>query len=289
MKNNKLLILVLGLALVGLFTAQTYNARANTTTLKDKLKFDNSVPLTVGTSASDNSNSVPVSTSNKKSTDDILKNAEKLIRKSESVYLVEGWLHISSTTQSFAPESAVLPDGSPTPTQWADDLWVLLDKNGNAIQAVTLQNTGAPSTSQVSIFDRGIWTNKTLDIVSQELEVYKPTLDSGLRGSVIPYKNSVMLEQYNEVINGQEVVVFVSTEKYKDPIKLLKDTKDKKAKEINGVAYKYYFSLDTGLPVQVDDYSINADGTMEILQSISNILVEKINNPPDSILSYFSK
>ena len=109
-------------------------------------------------------------------------------------------------TESFAPDSVTLPDGSPTPTKWKDELWVLLDNKGNAVKAVTLQDTGDPTTSQVSVFDQGIWTNITLGTSSQEVEVYKPTLDSGFFNSFVPYKNSVVLDQYREIVNGQDVV-----------------------------------------------------------------------------------
>ncbi len=288
MKNNKLLILACSLVLVGLFAMQIYTAKANKITLKDKLKIDTSAPITMGILTHDNSNSVPANANNKKKADDIFKDAEKLIRKAESVYLTEGWLHISSMTESFAPDSVTLPDGSPTPTKWMDELWVLLDSKGNAIQAVTLQDTGDPTTSQVSVFDRGIWTNITLGISSQEPEVYKPTLDSGFYNTFVPYTNSTTLEQYNEMINEQDVVVFVSTEKYKSPVKILKDTKDLKAREINGVVYKFYFSINTGLPVQIEDYFVDIDGNMVISQRISGILVENIGNPPGVILNYFS-
>jgi hypothetical protein len=285
MKSNKLLILACSLVFVGLFAAQIYTAKANKITLKDKLKIDTSVPISIGTLTHDNSNSIPANVDNKKKADDIFKEAEKLIRKAESVYLTEGWLHISSMTESFAPDSVTLLDGSPTPTKWKDELWVLLDNKGNAVKAVTLQDTGDPTTSQVSVFDQGIWTNLTLGTSSQEVEVYKPTLDSGFINSFVPYKNSVVLDQYREIVNGQDVVVFVSTEKYKSPVKIAKDNK---VKELDGAGYKYYFSPDTGLPVQIDDFFLNLDETMEISQRISNILVEKIDNPPDTILNYFS-
>jgi|SRR5215216_903942 len=260
---------------------------ANKITLKDILKFDSSVPITSGEVTQDYSNSITVDGKEKTKSDDVFDNAEKLIRKTESVYLTEGWLHISSATEVFMPDAATMPDGSPVPTRWTDNVWVLLDGKGDAVKAVSIQDTGNQITSQVSVFEDGIWTNITLGFSSSEPETYRPTLDGGFY-SVVPYKNSIMLDQYNEVVGGQDVVVFVSTEKYKDPIKILKDTKDKKAKEINGVVYKYYFSIDTGLPVQVEDYFVNRDEVMEISQRISNILVEKTTNPPDSILSYFS-
>ena len=158
------------------------------------------------------------------------------------MYLTQGWLHISSTTESFAPTSSTFPDGSPIPTKWTDELWILLDNKGNAIKAITLQDTGDPTTSQVSVFEKGVWTNVTLGF-SMPPEEYKPRLDNGFFSSTVPYKSSILLDRYNDIVDSRDVVVFVVTEKLKNPVKLLKDTKDKKSKEINGSVYKYYFFL----------------------------------------------
>jgi hypothetical protein len=288
MKIKTWLFLFGCIALVGLVVTQINPAGAKKSVLKDILKFDSSVPLTSDTAIPNDSNSIPLDANEKSKSDDILKDAEKLIHKAEKVYLTAGWLHIFSETETFVSASTAMPDGSPVPTKWTDDLWVYLDEKGNAIKAISIQDTGDQPTSQVSVFEKGIWTNLTLGFSSPEPEIYKPTLDSGFFGSVVPYKNSVILDQYQEAADGQDVVVFVVAERYKKPIKILKDTKDKKAREINGVVFKYYFSLDTGLPIQVEDYFVDLDGNLEISQRISKILIEKIDNPPDFILNYFS-
>jgi hypothetical protein len=288
MKNKIVLFLLGGSVLVGLILMQIIFVGAQKITLKDILKFDSSAPITSGEVTQDDSNSIIADGKEKTKSDNVFKEAEKIIRKSESVYLTEGWLHSSSVTESFAPDSTTLPDGSPIPTKWTNELWVLLDDKGNAIKAVSTQDTGDPTMFQVSVFEESIWTNITLGF-SSDPETYKPTLDSGFSSSIASYKNSLILDQYNEILNGQDVIVFVSTEKYKEPIKILKDTEEKRAKEITAVVHKYYFSFDTGLPVQVEDYFANLDGNLELSQRISDILVEKIDNPPDLILSYFSK
>jgi hypothetical protein len=289
MKNKIRLVLVGCFVLIGLTLARVYFVGAQETTLKDVLRFDSSVPITSGEVREDYSNSIPAATQDKIKNDDVLKEAEKLIRKSESAYLTAGWLHIFSVTESFAPASTTLPDGSPTPTKWTSESWILLDNSGNAIKAVSTQDTGNPAMYQVSVFEDSIWTNKTLGSSSSEPETYRPTLDSGFLNSVASYKDSMILDKYSEILNGKDVVVFVSTENYKNPIKILKDTGDKKAKELTSAVNKYYFSFDTGLPLQVEAYFASVEGNMELSQRISDIFVERIDNPPDSILSYFSK
>ncbi|MEW6284660.1 MAG: hypothetical protein AB1509_00395 [Chloroflexota bacterium] len=288
MKIKTWLFLCGCIVLAGLVITQINLAGAKKSVLKDTLKYDSSVPMTSDTAIPNDSNSIPLGGNERLKSDDVLKDAERLIRNTESVYLTAGWLHISSQTESFISASTVMPDGSPVPAKWTDDLWVYLDENGNAIKAVSIQDTGSQSTSQISVFEKGIWTNLSLGISSSEPETYKPGLDSGFFGTVLPYKDSVNLDEYQEVMNGQNVVIFMVTERYEKPVKILKDTQEKKAREISGVVFKYYFSLDTGLPVQIEDYFLGLDGNMEISQRISNIRVEKIDRPSDLILNYFS-
>jgi hypothetical protein len=278
MMKKKLLFVVVGcLALGGLVFMGVSFARAQETTLKDILKFDSSVPITSGEVIEDYSNSIPADAEDATKNDAILQEAENIIRKSESEYLTAGWLHISSVTESFMPASLTLPDGSPTPTKWTSESWILLDNNGNAIKAVSTQDTGNPTMFQVSVFEENIWTNITLGSSSSEPETYQPRLDNGFFGSVMPYKDSILLDQYRDSLNGKESVVFVATENYKNPT------------EFTSMVQKYYFSSNTGLPIQVEYYFASLDGETELSQRISEVFVEKIDSPPASILSYFSK
>lgn len=289
MKNKLLLVLVCCLVLGGVIFVRADFAGAQETTLKEILNFDSSAPITSGEVIKDYSNSIPSEAEAKAKNDVILQEVEKLIQKSESVYLTAGWLHISSVTESFAPASTTLPDGSPTPTKWTSETWVLLDEHGNALKAISTQDTGNPIMYQVSVFEESIWTNLTLGVSSSEPEAYIPTLDSGFFNSVVPYKDSIILGQYSESLNGKDTVVFVSTEKYKDPVKVLEDTENQKTMELTSSIQKYYFSFDTGLPLQVEYYFASPDGNIELSQRISEMFVEKIENPPDLILNYFNQ
>ena len=289
MKNKIRLVFFGCLMLIGLVFARIHFAGAQETTLKDVLKFDSSVPITSGEAQEDYSNSIPATAQDKMKNDAVLREAENIIRKSENIYLVAGWLHISSVTESFAPASTTLPDGSPTPTKWTSETWVLLDHEGNAIKAVSTQDTGNPTMYQVSVFEESIWTNITLGVSSSESETYTPTLDSGFFNSVVRYKDTLILDQYSESLNGKDVVVFVSTEKRKNPIKILEDTENQKITELTSAIQKYYFSFDTGLPLQIEYYFAAPNGNMELSQRISEMFVEKIENPPDLILNYFGK
>jgi hypothetical protein len=289
MKNKLLLVVVGCLVFAGLIFVRINFAGAQETTLKDVLKFDSSAPVTSGEVIEDYSNSLPVNTEDKTKNDVVLQEAENIIRKSETAYLAAGWLHISSVTESLMPASTTLPDGSPTPTKWTNESWILLDNDGNAIKAVSTQDTGNPTMYQVSVFEESIWTNVTLGFSSSGPETYQPRLDNGFLNSVMQYKDSIILDQYNDSLNGEESVVFVATEKYENAVKTQEDTQDQNAMEFTSFVQKYYFSPDTGLPLQVESYFASLDGEMKLSQRISEIFVEKIDSPPDSILSYFSK
>jgi hypothetical protein len=53
--------------------------------------------------------------------------------------------------------------------------------------------------------------------------------------------------------------------------------------------YKFYFAENSGLPVLTENYTINSDNSIEILQRISIEIIEKVDMPPENILSYFAK
>lgn len=287
--NRKMFLLATAIfvLIAVLFSQRTpLSAVAQTSSLKDILKFDATAPQTKGEVLKENGNSVSNNKDQTLMNDKVVEKAKKLLKKAEKEFLTAGWLHISSTTETFSVSQATFPDGSPIPTKWTDDLWVLLDNKGNAIKAVTLQDTGNPNTSQISVFENGFWTNVTLGTVSSELEVYRPTLDSGFLASVIQYKDILNLSTDMADIHGQKVIMFATEEKLKNPMKI---TKDGKEKEIHGSVYMFYFAEDTGLPVLTENYIINSDGSPEISQQIFINVIEKVIAPPEAILIYFTQ
>lgn len=290
--NKRIIFVVAGVAtIVAIFLNKNslLSAAARNNTLAELLNL-NTTQQSVATVKNDFSNSVPSANNQINKNDDVILQAQKLIRKAEKEYLTEGWLHISSKTESLSDTQNLLPDGSPAPTKWTDDLWVLLDSKGSAIKAVTIQDTGDPNTTQISVFKNGIWTNISLGITSSQPETYSPSLDSGFLDSAKTYKQIVKLSSEQTTLdNGQSVVIFSIEEKYKNPLKIGKDTKDKKAKEIYGGVSQFYFAADTGLPVRTENYVIDSNGVLDLVQRIQVDTVEKVNIPPDDILKYFSQ
>lgn len=289
-KRTTLIGLILFLAVAILLSqAQTISAFARKIDLRQILNLDTTVPQTSGTVTADQSLSSPVSKDQLAKNDDVLAQAEKLIKKTEKEYLVPGWLHIYSETEAFVTASDVLPDGSPVPTHWTDDSWILLDDKGNATSAITLQDTGDPKTSQTSIYKDSVWTNLTLGIV-MEPEIYSPSLDGGFFTSAIPYKDIVKLSSELVALdNGENAVCFSTEQKYTKPLTLGKDTDTKKAHAIQGAVSTFCFSLDTGLPLQTEDFDIGLDGTLVLTQRIRIILIEQNITPPDEILKYLER
>jgi hypothetical protein len=282
------LILILAAAIV-LSQVQTISAFARKIDLRQILNLDTSVPQTSGTVTVDQSLSSPVSKDQLAKNDDVLAQAEKLIKKAEKEYLVPGWLHIYGETEAFVTASDVLPDGSPVPTHWTDDTWILLDDKGNAISAITLQDTGDPKTSQTSIYKDSVWTNLTLGIV-MEPEIYSPSLDGGFFASVLPYKTTLKLSSEQVTLNdGQRAICFRSEEKYKKPLMLGKDTKNKKAQEIQGMTFTYCFSAETGVQLQIESYALDLNGNLVLTQRTIMRTVEKGVTPPAEILNYFTQ
>jgi len=143
-------------------------------------------------------------------TNDIVAYAKTLIEKADQKYLTPGWLHISSQTETFITASNTLPDGTLIPTKSFNDLWALIDTDGNVIKAVTIDDTGDTFTSQIAIFQDGLWTNLTIpELSSQEKEIYQiNTLDNGFLASVTRMKDSLEIQKEESELNNEKVVVF---------------------------------------------------------------------------------
>ncbi|MCS7248217.1 MAG: hypothetical protein NZ840_08240 [Anaerolineales bacterium] len=227
-------------------------------------------------------NSVFVGLDQKKTNEDIIAFAKEITTKANQSYLTPGWLHIQSQIEFFFTMSATLPDGSPIPTKSINDLWVLLDSDGYALKAVVVDDTGNPVTSQTTVFQDGQWTNLSIpEASSQEKEAYRPTFDDFVSFAET-YKEILDLEQAEMELNGKKVILFTAREMFKEPITL-----GKSSTILSGMMGKYYFSLDTGLLVKVEEFHIYPSGETMLASRITLLNVEKIDVPPADILAYF--
>lgn len=219
-------------------------------------------------------------------TDDIVAYAKTLIEKADQTYLIPGWLHISSQTETFITASSTLPDGTQIPTKSFNDLWALIDTKGNVIKAVTIDDTGDTLTSQITIFQDGLWTNLTIpELSSQEKEIYQiTTLDNGFLASVTKMKDSLEIQKEESELSNEKVVVFSVIDKFSSPIAI-----GKSSLVIAGIYSKYYFSVDSGLLRMVEDYHVYPGGDIKLWNRITYLTIEKVDFPPKEILSYFTK
>ncbi len=214
----------------------------------------------------------------------VVESVSKLIEKTAKIYATTGWVHTTEKTESFFSLSDTMPDGSPVPTAWTTDTWLLLDENGYVIRGVTTQDTGSPSTSQVTTFKGGIWTNLTLGSTDdtgnpEDNEPYRP-LDYILE-QALTWKDLVVLEIEESVIGKESVTEFTVT------TKKLKPTEIGKPDYLTmGAVYKYYFYTETGLIVKMEYYSITPDGQYSLASRGTIIVNEKIQEPPTEVLKY---
>lgn len=283
--NKKVTIFVVAIiAAVAILSNQSSMliAAAQNTKLEDLLKLNPNSPQATAELQTDFSNSKKIDKKQADQNVDAIDKAKQLISKAEKEYLTEGWLHISSSTKAFSTEQQTFPDGSPIPTEWTNDSWILLDKNGDAIKAVNIQDTGDPKFLQISVYENGAWTNISLGMTS-EPEKYHPSFSSGILDTASTYKDIVKFSTEITLVNGQNTFVFTTEENLNIPVS------DGNNKQIYGNVVKYYFAESSGLLVQIESYNINSTGTLEISQRILMNVTEKVIEPPADILAYFTK
>lgn len=254
---------------------------SETTVVEDMSTSDNDLQSLPSEKKSTSTDTTPQETNN-----DTVAYAKTLIEKADQTYLTPGWLHISSQTETFVTASSTLPDGTPIPTKSFNDLWALIDTDGDVIRAVTIDDTGDTFTSQITVFQDGFWTNLTIpELSSQEKQIYQiDTLDNGFLASVTRMKDSLEIQKEEAELNSQKVVVFSLTDKFPAPIAI-----GKSSLVIAGIYSKYYFSVDSGLLRMVEDYHVYPSGEVNLWNRITYLTIEKVDIPPKEILSYFTK
>ncbi len=226
-------------------------------------------------------NSVYVTSKQKTTNDEIIAMAKEISAKANLTYLSPGWLHITSLKEAFFTESATLPDGSPVPTKSTNDLWVLLGSDGYAVQAVTIDDTGDPRTTQITVFQDGIWSNLSVGMAAPEKETYRPTL-SDFISFAEAYKDILDLEITELEMDGNQLVVFTATQHFQEPVNMAKSPI-----VVVGAAGRYYYSPATGLPLKTEEYHIYPGGELKLTRQISLINIEIVETPPAEILAYF--
>jgi len=286
-KKTTFLIVVIVTAAAILFSQSSMLiAAADKSKLKDILNLDPNAPQAIAEAQTDFSNSKKIDKKQADQNANVITKAKKLISKAEKEYLAEGWFHMSSSIEVFSTAQQTFPDGSPIPTKWTNESWILLDKDGDAIKAVSIQDTGDPKLLQISVYENGAWTNISLGMTG-EPEKYHPTLSGGILDSASTYKDIVKLSSETSVVNGQNMFVFTSEENLNTPVS--EGDNKQKDQQIYGNVVKYYFAESSGLPVQIENYNINSTGALEISQRILMNVTEKVTEPPADILAYFIK
>lgn len=212
----------------------------------------------------------------------VLASARELIEKADQAYSTPGWWHVASKTEIFFSLSDTLPDGSPIPMQWISDNWYLIDENGDVMEAVGIQDTGSPKTTQISKFKDGIWTNITLgDTWDTGGKTYDSSLDSGFLAYAENNKDIVELESETAMLGEARVNVFTITARNVKPVQMAKSDY-----WVMGTRSKFYFSLETGLLLQSEQYDITPEGQYKLLNRITTTVIEKVNKPPAEFMKY---
>lgn len=219
---------------------------------------------------------LPVSSEQVTKNEEVLALARPLLEKARKAYIAPGWLYVRSRTESFRSEMTTLPDGTPIPTKWQDESWTLINEDGLAIQSVSRQDTGDERTSQISTFQDGVWKNLTYRTIHYEEKTYSIPLDSSFIKNAEESKNFITLEYDDTETMGVEKVVLFT----------LSGPKFASQLSISHIQ-KYYFSIETGLLLRIEEYRPSPEGELELSSRIDTEVIEKVEQPPDDIMKYF--
>ncbi|HNB36443.1 MAG TPA: hypothetical protein PK414_09495 [Anaerolineales bacterium] len=216
---------------------------------------------------------------------EVVNQVEALLKKSEFLSATSTWTHSSVKTDVFIAASDTMPDGSPMPMAYTTDNWYKLDENGYLIQAITMQDTGSPKTSQVSVLKDGIWTNLFPLFENEpnnfiETEPYRPADHTFLEQALLAKDWAKLDFGYSEFdgkrVAKYSIVTYNSIFGYgttpTPPVKIY--------------AYNYYLSLETGSVLMMEFFLPGDDGELHLVQRDTTIVEEIIKEPPAEILKY---
>lgn len=220
---------------------------------------------------------LPVGAEQVAKNEEVMAIARPLLEKARRAYIMPGWLHIRSETESFRSDMSTLPDGTPIPTHWQDESWTLIDAEGLAIQSVSLQDTGDARTSQVSTFQDGVWKNLTYGTLDEGEETYSIPLDNCFSKDAEDSINFITLE-YNdtETVEAERVLMITLNGPKMSP------------QSTSSYMRKCYYSMETGLLLRMEQYRPSPTRELEIASRSDIKVTEKVEQPPAEVMKYFS-
>lgn len=220
---------------------------------------------------------IPLSAEQVKQNEMIIEDIKTLIEKADREYITAGWQHSiyhEYMRSDLGMGSIVLADGTPAPSnEWTDETWSLLDKKGNILQEISLQDFGPTVPVQVGVFTAGAEDN-----VMQGPPEKLSTAGAFLHDAEWE-KDFATFEMRDDFLGDDPVVICTIT------------TKGTKAVEMGnrlvvGGYTEYYFSKETGLLLQMNRYDFLQDSQAQLFQQITTFLVENVDAPPAEVLKY---
>lgn len=202
-----------------------------------------------------------------------------LLKKADETFLKPGWLHLIAFDEDFPEKEQFFSNGDPIPTKATNEYWYLLGENGLVSQAVSINDTGNPATSQTTVYQDGYWKNLTVPELNSAEKVVKQitTLDMGLTNSDPTRKFSYALEnETKDSITISRTEIFPDAELYEGF-----------SQKVKGDVIKYTLSKENGNILLYEIFVINMDDTQAIYQRITTLTEENISSAPEQILSYF--
>jgi hypothetical protein len=139
---------------------------------------------------------------------------------------------------------------------------------------------------QKSIFENQTWTNLTFDF-SDPAEYFSPNLDNEVSRNIISIGKdggATGFETREIVFSGEASIEVSIYEDFEDPISF--EGMYVEADRITNISI---FDAESGTPIFFEMKIRSSDGQERTLRSVSVISIEKVDTPPNSILSLFEE
>lgn len=192
-----------------------------------------------------------------------------------------GWLHIREEIRQEGLALGLLPDGRPIPASYILDAWCLTGQDGMVTEAVVEMYDLDGERVQASVFTGHEWTNVTFQITFPG-EPFRPSLDHGISESIANRADGRIsgFGRSESSHSGRPVVEISTFEAFTEAIRL-----EGYALDVEQITNRAVFDAHShGLGSFETTYR-SEDGLEKTVARVLVLAVERVDEPPDAILS----
>jgi len=196
-----------------------------------------------------------------------------------------GWLHVKERVDQDDLELGSLPNGELIPQDYFSESWYLLDSSGVVVAGFSVISDLEGREVQKSLFEEGAWRNLTFDFKSPE-ESFTPSLDHGVSRDIASTGSFgiTSFDSREATASGRTVLEVTTLEEFQPSTRF-----EGFPSEVSAVLKRAIFDRETGALLTYETVLRTVDGQDKVVSRTAVLVVERVDAPPDQLISLFKE